>query len=389
MSHPIHLARCRNELTPRREPYWGAPLDSGRHLGIRKLEDGTATWIAKLRDDDGKKHYRSLGRLTPTFEFSEAKHKAEKWFADFSVGVVDEAATVASVCKEYVAELQASGRGAVATGDRRKDPAAVPGWGAAHDAHMRFKRFVYDAPLGKVLLSRLTSPVKLREWRNELPGSKDSQNRNWEALRAALYLAITNRRVNPSLMQILREVKKHKNAKRRRGLFLDIKQRRAFLKAGEGAVKNLIEAAMHTGARPGELASAKRSQFDARTQAMRFTGKTGTRDVPLSPAAVKFFTQIAKGKLPTAPLLPGDDGKPWPHSGWDEGVRAAAKKAELPAGVVLTTLRHSWITEALLGGMSTLSVARLTGTSLEMIEKHYGHLAVDTARERLAAVTML
>ncbi len=388
MSHSIHLARCRNELTPRREPYWGAPLDRGRHLGIRKLDDGTATWIAKLRDEDGQRHYRSLGRLTPKFEFSEAKREAEKWFADFAVGVTDEVATVASACKEYVAALEADGRGAVAKGDRRKDPAGVPGSGAAHDTAMRFKRFVYDAPIGKTRLDKIRT-AKLRDWRNALPGSKDSQNRNWAALRAALNLAVTNRRVNPAAAQEWRDVKQHRNAKRRRDLFLDLKQRRALLKACEGAVRDLAEAVALTGARPGELVNAKRSQFDARTHTMRFSGKTGTRDVPLSPAAVKFFTRIAKGKLPAAPLLPGPDGKPWPHSGWDEGIRAAVTKAELPAGVVLYTLRHSWITEALRGGMSTLDVARLTGTSLQMIQQHYGHLVADSARERLAQVTML
>jgi hypothetical protein len=34
-------------------------------------------------------------------------------------------------------------------------------------------------------------------------------------------------------------------------------------------------------------------------------------------------------------------------------------------------------------------VARLVGTSVMMIEKHYGHLASDAARRRLAAVAML
>ena len=39
--------------------------------------------------------------------------------------------------------------------------------------------------------------------------------------------------------------------------------------------------------------------------------------------------------------------------------------------------------------MPTLDVARLVGTSLAMIEKHYGHLALSTARERLAKVQLL
>jgi hypothetical protein len=34
-------------------------------------------------------------------------------------------------------------------------------------------------------------------------------------------------------------------------------------------------------------------------------------------------------------------------------------------------------------------VARITGTSLRMIEKHYGHLVAESARERLARVELL
>lgn len=70
-------------------------------------------------------------------------------------------------------------------------------------------------------------------------------------------------------------------------------------------------------------------------------------------------------------------------------MRAAAEKAGLPNGVCLYTLRHSFITQALMDGVSTLDVARITGTSLAMIEKHYGHLVMREARERLDRVKLL
>jgi integrase len=73
----------------------------------------------------------------------------------------------------------------------------------------------------------------------------------------------------------------------------------------------------------------------------------------------------------------------------DELVRNAGAKAKLPPGVCLYTLRHSFITQAITDGMTTLDVARLCGTSFGMIEKHYGHLVADAARKWLAAVTML
>jgi site-specific recombinase XerD len=88
-------------------------------------------------------------------------------------------------------------------------------------------------------------------------------------------------------------------------------------------------------------------------------------------------------------LLTRDDGQPWAHSDWDELVRAAAQRAGLPTGTVLYTLRHSFITQAVMAGMTTLDVARLVGTSVMMIEKHYGHLVASSARERLDRVEIL
>lgn len=93
--------------------------------------------------------------------------------------------------------------------------------------------------------------------------------------------------------------------------------------------------------------------------------------------------------MPNAFLFTRDDGKPWAHSDWDELVKEAAARAQLPAGTCLYTLRHSFITQSLLDGVSTLEVSKIVGTSLTMIEKHYGHLVQDTARERLARVQMI
>jgi len=213
-----------------------------------------------------------------------------------------------------------------------------------------------------------------------------------------LNLAVRDRHVTADSALEWRSVKPFAGAHRRRELYLDLEQRKALLDAATGAVRDLIEAAALTGARAGELVSARRSAFDERTQSITFSGKTGSRVVPLAPAAVTLFARLAKSKLPTAYLLTRADGQPWAHSDWDELVREAAAAARvgkgtdakpLPAGVCLYTLRHSWITAALLGGMSPLEVARLVGTSLAMIDRNYGHLANATARERLAKLTFL
>jgi integrase len=130
-------------------------------------------------------------------------------------------------------------------------------------------------------------------------------------------------------------------------------------------------------------------EIQARTESITFFAKNSPRTVPLPKAAVALFSRLAKDKLPNAWLFTREDGKPWAHSDWDELVRDAAEKAGLPKGVCLYTLRHSFITQALMDGMATLDVARITGTSLAMIEKHYGHLVMRAARERLESVNLL
>lgn len=355
-------------------------MGNGRHLGVRKLEDGTCTWVARVRDDAGKRQYRALGQVTDDNDFNAAKSAAEAFFEDVGHGVVEKPITVAEACKAYVAQLEAEGR-----------------MDTAYDARGRFERHVYGRggkhprephPIAKVRLDRLTTP-QLRDWRNALPGQLASQNRYLNVLRAALNMAVADRRVSAAAAENWRAVKVHKNAERRRTLYLDIEQRRQLLKACSGGIRDLVEAAILTGARPGELASVKRADFDHRTGTISFRGKTGPRTVPLSPAAVELFKRCARGKHPNAHLLLRDDGQPWNRYDWDDLIREARAKAKLPSGTVLYTLRHSWITEALLGGMTTLDVARLTGTSLAMIERHYGHLVVGSARERLAQVPML
>jgi integrase len=410
----IDTKRGREALGARREPYW-YKLSRDRHLGLRKLsQQSVGSWVARFRDETGRRQYKSLGECADSFGFDAAKVAAEIWFRDHEQGVrerdEDGPATVATACRDYVRSLVA---------EERRD--------SARDAHMRFRRTVYgdsyDVELGQQMkdepselgladakrdarttrrrtlvvhpiaplpLSRLHSP-RLKKWHVELLTaglSKASANRTLTALKAALNLAVRSRLVSAAAAQEWAEVAPLKGASRRRDLFLDLTQRRALLANSQGAVHRLIKAVMYTGCRAGELTSARRSAFDARTRSLTVSGKTGTRTMPLTPAAVELFTAIGREKLPNASLLTRDDGKPWAHSDWDEDVKAAAVRAGLPTEACLYTLRHSFITQALLDGVSTLEVSKIVGTSLAMIEKHYGHLVQDTARERLAKVQL-
>ena len=231
--------------------------------------------------------------------------------------------TVEAACREYVE-------------DRR----AEKNQACAHDAQKRFERTVYGSAFGRRPLDRLTS-LDLKTWRRETGLTKSSQNRTMTALRAALNLAVQNRRVAPDRRLEWALVRQHAGLEQRRRLFLDLDQRRALLQQADGAVRDLMAGMILTGARPGDLTRAKRVQYDARTRSVTFTEKRALRTVPLPLAAVALFDRLAQGKEPSDLLFTRDDGKPWAHSDWDERVREAARRALLPAGVCLYTLRHS------------------------------------------------
>jgi integrase len=285
--------------------------------------------------------------------------------------LMDEIYSVEAACRDYV-------------DDRRSEKNEA----CAHDADKRFERTVYGTAFGKLPLARLSS-LDIKSWRRETGLSKSSQNRTMTALRAALNLAVQNRRVAADRRIEWASVRQHKGVSQRRMLFLDVDQRRQLISHATGSVRDLIAGMALTGARPGDLTGARRSQYDSRTRSVTFAAKNAIRTVPLPNAAVALFDRLAQGKLPTDFLFTRDDGKPWAHSDWDELVRAAAQKAGLPAGVCLYTMRHSFITQSLMDGMSTLDVARISGTSLAMIERHYGHLVMNAARERLELVNLL
>jgi len=389
-THRLDLASIRAELMalePRREPYWAAPLARGRSVGFRVIDQRRASWIARYRtsDDRPRQLYKSLGWVTKEFGYDRAVAIAHEWFKSQDAGLhTNEVRTVGDACRAYLAHKRAG----------KDEP-------AAHDAQRRFERTVFGRDKGPrrraiaahsiatKTLDKLDA-TQLRAWRDGLPESLSlsSKNRTLTALKAALNFAVLNNRGLATKGLEWAAVTPHEiKEDTRRKLFLNAPKRRALLKAAKGGVRNLIEAAMLTGARAGELTHATVAAFNAPERELTLSGKTGTRTIPLSADALALFKKLAKGKKPGDVLLTRDDGKPWAHSDWDTLVKDAAKAAKLPAETCLYTLRHSWISQMIADGKTTLDVSTLAGTSLLMIQEHYGK-ASENLKQQVFKVKM-
>lgn len=388
------LARVetRSKLKPRREPYWHR-LEVGNYLGFRRLTAGSpGAWIARSRDSGtGKQHYRSLGEFDDMPEhhrFDRAKHEAEAWFAHLRKGGTTTAVTVRQACERYVQHLRSQGR------ER-----------AADDNAARFRRWVDEHDLGAIVLRDL-KPSQVSAWRAALAStpataqdktkpstrarSPATINRDMTSLRAALNLALENRDATSSdaWSTKLRPIK---NADGRRDVYLDAEQRRALIANAPADLADLLRALSLVPLRPGAMAQLLVADFDPRLGVLTIgQDKHGKdRKIGLPPKTATFFGGQADGKPAIAPLLARVNGLAWNKDAWKYPIKEAAALAGLPDSVTAYSLRHSVITDLIaLHKLDTLTVAQLSGTSMAMIERHYGHLLRDHAAKALAALTV-
>jgi len=358
-SNPVNTTRKRRGLKPRKEPYWfnfrrGTAV--GLYVGETKRE-----WCARARDPIGgtKYKYKTLG-AEDDLSYEDAEDEARA-FADQVAQVERPEYTVADAIDDYI-----------------KDTRLRNGERSATDARQRLAASVSE-PLARERLTDLRT-IQINRWRDSLirttgdeedvRRSKSGANRTLAILKAALNLAFRSG-ICPSDAE-WRRVQAFRDADAARTLFLDPEQVQALIGATDGAFRNLLQAAVLTGARYGELAAAVVGDFDATAGTLHLDGKTGPRTCYLGTDAVAFFKKVAKDKLPGAPLLPRDDGAPWGRSHQKRPMDAAVRAAELPAETVFYSLRHYHISRALLAGLPAQVVAENCGTSVRMIEKHYG-----------------
>lgn len=375
MATKIDKVGDRKALEPRREPYW-ARIEAGAYLGYRKLEDGTGKWIARWRDDTGKQHYHAIGSLP---DYDSAVKVAKTWFTQCQGGA-PEVIDVAEACRRYV-------------NDRRSEK----GDATADDAEGRFRRHVYGRPFARINLNALRT-AHITDWRNAQAEvdddddpdaerrAKDSANRNLATLKAALNLAYRMGLVSSTAQWD--RVESFQKVAKRRERFLTITERKQLLTAASPELKRFIRALLLTAARPGEIAAAKVGDLDA-AGLLTLDGKTGRRTIPLSPDALKHLRQCAGKRDLDAPLVIRDDGQAWTRYYWRDAMQETRKTAGLPDDVVLYNLRHVAISEMLVSGIDPMTVARIAGTSVAMIQKHYGHLIKDKIVAKLAKVKML
>ena len=382
---------ARSRLKARGKPHYRT-LEPGLHLGYRKPVSGAGKWVVR--------HY--AGGQTYTVEtiataddysdadgvailsFREAQAKARERMVARAHSAAGKTGPliVADALDTYLDYLDAN----------RK---------SGGDARYRDAAFIRPA-LGQIEVAALTAD-KLRRWHaglaKEAPrlrtikgeaqkhrelGTDDeskrrrraSANRTLTVLKAALNRAWRDGKVQSDTEW--RRVEPFENVDAARVRYLTIAEAKRLLNASEPDFRRLVQAALQTGARYGELARLTVADFnsDAGTVAIRVTKSGNSRHVVLTDEGAAFFKQMCAGRAGSDMMLCSRNGATWGKSHQARPMVDACGRAKISPPINFHALRHTWASLAVMNGVPLLVVAKNLGHSdTRMVEKHYGHMS--------------
>jgi integrase len=378
----------RMKLKPGAKVYWRTVIGTLALGYQRRHAGGAGRWIARSYVGDEK--YRQMpiamaddyepsngGTILTFEEASERVRQSHRTGEDRPLSIL----TVADAIADYVAWLKTHR----ATGRESAQRAA--------------KQIL--PTLGKIRLSELTTH-QLTRWRDELaeqpalirsqPGAPQNYrrapttlehrrarratvNRMLTILKAALNKAFRDGHV--AVDTAWRRVKPFEKTSAARPGHLTAAEAARLVNASDPDFRLLVQGALETGARFGELGAARVRDFQSGKLHITKSKSGRARDVVLSDEGAAFFASITVGRGAEEPIFLRT-GHPWQRSEQTRPMKTACANARISPPVSFHALRHTWASLAVMAGMPLMVVARNLGhVDTRMVEKHYGHLRED------------
>lgn len=388
----------------RREPYW-TKLGKGLALGYRPGRRG-GHWIARayLPDRTPTKLYEALGAADDMLDadgvkvwtFDQAQALARAWFnkmgRDGTERRADGPYTVEAACRDYLDWFETERKSVIET-RRTVEAHILPALGALDTAKLSDKVI-------KGWQKKLAStPARLRSKRfgvqalRAVPSTDDEKrkrrataNRVLTVLKAALNHAWRERIIESD--DAWRRVAPFKGVDLPVVRYLTRDECLRLVNASSGGFRRLVQTALLTGCRYGELRALKVADFDpdAGTLLVRVSKGGRPRHVYLTDDGRALLSSLAAGRLRDETLLVRDDGGAWGTSHQKRAMREACANARVMPAASFHVLRHTHASLLAMQGAPMPVIARQLGhADTRMTERHYAHLAPDYVSETIRA----
>jgi integrase len=410
----VETRSARLRLEPRPRPYWRETGKPGLHLGYRRLEKTNGSWIVR--------RYQGSGGMYETKAFAQADdyadsdgqeiltyHEAMHRLAGEAPPVRHGSAyTVRDAVTDYLVYLQ--GHRKTEADARSRLDAYVTGYFGdrplsaltADDFDAWLKWALTHKPSGRLKDGKQSAAAKrarakakgktVEPPKPEVPKAerdrrrKSTLNRVINYLKAALERAADRKRV--SNRDAWSQLQKFKGADNARLTRLTTEEARRLLNVCEPDFRQLVEAALLTGCRYGELTRLRARDYDSgsATVLVAESKSAKPRRVPLNDEGKRFFEALTAAKQGDDILLTKGDGTPWAKSEQFRRINAACKTAKITPAVNFHAIRHTFASLLVEAGTPLAFVAEALGHSdTRMVSKHYSHLAPNIVHDAIRA----
>jgi integrase len=382
----LETRTARSRLKARNKPYFRT-LEPGMHLGYRKRRSAPGRWLARHYVGAQKYELETIGTAddfsdadgVAILSFGQAQTVARRRMVERAHAAAGRHGpyTVEDAISDYLNDREVNRGGSVKLDRYRAEALILRDLGDIEVAKLTTER------LRNWLMKLATLPT--RAWTKAPVIAKDadakrrrraSANRVRAILVAALNRAWREGKVPSDAAW--RRVKPFKQTDRARAGYLSIDEARRLINACEPDFRSLVQAALVSGARYGELCRLTVADFnlDAGSLAVH-RSKTGQpRYIILADEGAAVFRQLCVGRAGAELIFRRADGDPWGPANQARRMTAACARAKIEPPVGYHQLRHTWASHAVMNGAALMVVARNLGhADTKMVEKHYGHLS--------------
>jgi integrase len=400
---------ARLKLGVRREPYWTV-ISGGCAIGYRRGAKA-GTWIARLRDGEGKQHYEALGAADDArdtdgltvFNLAQAQERARTFFDRKTRELSGHSEpqggpyTVEVAIMDYLAARERRGSKSVRADRYAAAARIIPKLGNVEISKLTAKR-IRDWHEGvassarRVRTGRFASAQAMIGFNSGDPEAirarRSTANRLFTVLKAALNHAFRDGK--SSTDDAWRKVKPFREADAAVIHYLSDAECKRLVNATQGPFRDLVRGALVTGCRYGELNRMRVADFNASagTVTVRLSKAGKPRHVVLASEGRALFEHLTAGRAPQNLIFRRDDGGPWGSSHQQRPLAAASVITRLDPLATFHILRHTYASALAMKGVPMGVIAAQLGHSdTRMTEKHYAHLApsyvADTVRAAL------